>query len=83
MVHKIVVLVPVLIAAIAVGTLGLLSVPPGVKNAPSGFPVGTVSINHDVIKVEVAKSSAEKAELLCRRKEKLQTVCGGTAMHPE
>lgn len=71
MVHKIVVLVPVLIAAIAIGTLGLLSVPPGVKNAPSGFPVGTVSINHDVIKVEVAKSSAEKERWLMFRHEKM------------
>ena len=71
MVHKIVVLVPVLIAAIAIGTLGLLSVPPGVKNAPAGFPVGTVSINHDVIKVEVAKSSAEKERWLMFRHEKM------------
>jgi uncharacterized protein len=71
MVHKIVVLVPVLIAAIVIGTLGLLSVPPGVKNAPAGFPVGTVSINHDVIKVEVAKSNAEKERWLMFRHEKM------------
>lgn len=71
MVHKIVVLVPVLIAAIALGTLGLLFVPPGVKNAPTGFPVGAVSINHDVIKVEVAKSSAEKERWLMFRHEKM------------
>ena len=71
MVHKIVVLVPVLIAAIVLGTLGLLSVPPGVKNAPAGFPVGTVSINHEVIKVEVAKSSAEKERWLMFRHERM------------
>ena len=71
MVHKIVVLVPVLIAAIALGTLGLLFVPPGVKNAPAGFPIGTVSINHEVIKVEVAKSSAEKERWLMFRHEKM------------
>jgi len=71
MVHKIVVLVPVLIAAIALGTLGLLFVPPGVKNAPTGFPVGAVSINHDAIKVEVAKSSAEKERWLMFRHEKM------------
>ena len=71
MVHKIAVLVPVMIAAIALGVLGLVSIPPGVKNAPAGFPVGTVRINHDVIKVEVAKSSAEKERWLMFRHEKM------------
>ncbi|HET7149449.1 MAG TPA: DUF192 domain-containing protein [Candidatus Nitrosopolaris sp.] len=71
MVHKIAVLVPVMIAAIAVGVLGLLFIPPGVKNAPAGFSVGTVRINHDVIKVEVANSSAEKERWLMFRHEKM------------
>ena len=71
MVHKIAVLVPVMIAAIALGVLGLVFIPPGVKNAPAGFPVGTVRINHDVIKVEVAKSTAEKERWLMFRHEKM------------
>jgi uncharacterized protein len=71
MVHKIAVLVPVMIAATALGVLGLGFIPPGVKNAPAGFPVGTVRINHDVINVEVAKSSAEKERWLMFRHEKM------------
>lgn len=71
MVHKIVVLVPFIIAAIALGTLGLVFIPPAIKNEPTGFPVGTVRINHDVIKVEVAKSSAEKERWLMFRQEKM------------
>ena len=71
MVHKIVVLVPIMIAAIALGMLGLVFIPPVVKNEPAGFPVGTVRINHDVIKVEVAKSSAEKERWLMFRQEKM------------
>lgn len=71
MVHKIAVLIPVMIAAIALGVLGLVFIPPEVKNAPAGFPVGTVRINHDVINVEVAKSSAEKERWLMFRHEKM------------
>src|SRR6266849_10583562 len=71
MVHKIAVLIPVMIAAIALGVLCLVFIPPGVKNAPAGFPVGTVRINHDVINVEVAKSSAEKERWLMFRHDKM------------
>jgi uncharacterized membrane protein (UPF0127 family) len=71
MVHKIAVLIPVMVAATALGVLGLVFIPPGVKNAPAGFPVGTVRINHDIINVEVAKSSAEKERWLMFRHEKM------------
>jgi len=71
MVHKIAVLIPVMIAATALGVLGLVFIPPGVKNAPAGFPVGTVRINHDIINVEVAKSSAEKERWLMFRHEQM------------
>jgi uncharacterized protein len=71
MVHKLVVLIPFLIAAVALGALGLFFAPPGVKNANLDFPLGSVRVNHDVINVQIAKSSAQKERWLMFRHEKL------------
>jgi uncharacterized membrane protein (UPF0127 family) len=71
MVHKIAVLVPLIAIAIVLGAVGLVFVPPGIKNAPTGFPKGTIRINHDIINVEVANTSAEKERWLMFRNDRM------------
>ncbi len=71
MVHKIAVLLPLIGIAIVVGALGLVIIPPGIKNAPTGFTKGTIRINHDVISVEVANTSAEKERWLMFRNDRM------------
>ena len=69
MARKMVVLLPAILAAIIIGISGLLLVPSEVKNRDLSFPVGTIKIGNDTIKVEVAKSPEERQRWLMFREE--------------
>ena len=71
MARKAVVLLPTIIAAFIIGVLGLLLVPSEVKNRDLSFPVGTIKIDNDTIKVEVAKSNAERQRWLMFREDQI------------
>ncbi len=65
------VLIPVLIAAVAVGALGIAFVPPEIRDRDTGFSKGTVKIDDDVITVEVAETAAEKQRWMTFRQDRL------------
>jgi uncharacterized protein len=69
--RKSAVLIPVIVAAVAIGVIGLVFTPQGVKQPNVEFPKGTVKINDDVITVEIAQTSAEKQRWLTFRQDKL------------
>jgi uncharacterized membrane protein (UPF0127 family) len=71
LVGKIAVIIPVLVAAVTIGSLGLVFIPPEIKNKQIDFPEGTIRIDDDVIKVEVAESRADKQRWLMFREERL------------
>lgn len=71
MVRKIAVIIPVLVAAVTIGSLGLVFIPQEIKNKQIDFPEGTVRIDDDVIKVEIAESRADKQRWLMFREERL------------
>jgi uncharacterized membrane protein (UPF0127 family) len=65
------VLIPAIVAAVAIGIIGLSFVPPDVRQSNTQFPKGTVRIGNDVITVEIAHSEAEKQRWLTFRQDKL------------
>ena len=71
MARKSAVLIPVIIAAAAIGGLGVAFVPPEVKDRNVEFPKGTVRVNDDVITVEIAETTAEKQRWLTFRQDRL------------
>jgi uncharacterized protein len=71
LVGKIAVIIPVLVAAVTIGSLGLVFIPQEIKNKQIDFPEGTIRIDDDVIKVEVAESRADKQRWLMFREERL------------
>lgn len=71
MVGKIAVIIPVLVAAVTIGSLGLVFIPQEIKNKQIDFAEGTVRIDDDVIKVEIAESRADKQRWLMFREERL------------
>ena len=71
MVRKITVLVPVIIASIILGVLGLMFVPEGIKSKNLEFSKGTVVINNHSISAEIAETPAERQRWLTFRTEKL------------
>ncbi len=66
------VLIPVLIAAVAIGALGVAFIPPEIRDRDTGFSKGTVRIDDDVITVEVAETAAEKQRWMTFRQDRLQ-----------
>jgi uncharacterized membrane protein (UPF0127 family) len=66
------VLIPVLIAAVVVGALGIAFVPPEIRDRDTGFSKGTVRIDDEVITVEVAETAAEKQRWMTFRQDRLQ-----------
>ena len=52
------VLIPVIVAAVAVGVLGIVFTPTEIRDKNTAFPKGTVRIDHDVITVEIAETAA-------------------------
>ena len=71
MARKSAVLIPMIIAAAAVGGLGVAFAPAEVKDRNIDFPKGTVRINDEVITVEIAESTADKQRWLTFRQDKL------------
>ena len=71
MVGKIAVIIPVLVAAVTIGSLGLVFIPQEIKNKQIDFAEGTIRIDDDVIKVEIAESRADKQRWLMFREERL------------
>jgi uncharacterized protein len=69
MARKMVVLLPAILAAFAIGVLGLLLAPPEVKNRDLSFHTGTIKIDNDTVKVEVAKSPEERQRWLMFRED--------------
>jgi uncharacterized membrane protein (UPF0127 family) len=71
MVNKLAVLIPTIIAAVLIGTIGLSFVPSEIRNKHlSEFSKGVIKIGFDTINVEIAKSNAEKQRWLMFRGEK-------------
>ena len=54
------ILVPVIIAAVIIGAVGVLSIPKESKLAAVNFPMGTVKIDDVTLEVQVAESDAQK-----------------------
>jgi uncharacterized membrane protein (UPF0127 family) len=69
--RKSVVLIPVIVAAVAVGALGIIFVPPEIRDKNTSFPRGTVRIGDDVITVEIAQTAAEQERWLTFRQDRL------------
>jgi hypothetical protein len=69
--RKSAVLIPVIAAAVVVGALGVAFIPPEVRDRDTGFPKGTVRIDHDVITVEIAETAAEKQRWMTFRQDRL------------
>lgn len=71
-ISKLVVLIPTIIAASILGALGITFFPSETKNShTTEFPIGTIRIGQDIIKVEIAKSEAQRQRWLMFRGEKL------------
>ena len=60
-----------LVAAVTIGSLGLIFIPQEIKNKQIDFAEGTIRIDDDVIKVEIAESRADKQRWLMFREERL------------
>ena len=60
-----------LVAAVTIGSLGLVFIPQEIKNKQIDFAEGTIRIDDDVIKVEIAESRADKQRWLMFREERL------------
>ena len=71
MARKSTVLIPVIIAAVAVGALGIAFVPQDIRDRDTSFPKGTVRIDKDVITVEIAETAAEKQRWMTFRQDLL------------
>jgi uncharacterized membrane protein (UPF0127 family) len=69
--RKSTVLIPVIIAAVAVGALGIAFVPQDIRDRDTSFPKGTVKIDNDVITVEIAETAAEKQRWMTFRQDLL------------
>ena len=71
MVRKSSVLVPVIIAAVGIGLVGIYLAPNQPDQNNTKFPKGTVRIGNDTITVEIAHTDAEKQRWLTFRQEKI------------
>lgn len=71
MARKSAVLIPVIIAAVAIGGAGLAFMPQEAKSRAADFDKGTVRIGDDVITVEVAETAAERQRWLTFRQDRL------------
>jgi len=70
-VRKITVLVPVIVACVILGVLGLTFIPEGIKNRNLEFSKGTIAINNQSISAEIAETPAERQRWLTFRTEEL------------
>jgi hypothetical protein len=71
MVQKLAILTPAIVVAVVIGVLGLIFVPSDIKYKNIAFPEGTIRVDQDVIKVEIAGSDADRQRWLMFREQKL------------
>jgi uncharacterized protein len=71
MVQKVAVLAPAIVVAVVIGVVGLIFIPSDIKHKNTAFPEGTIRIDQDVIKVEIAESDADKQRWLMFREQQL------------
>ena len=71
MVQKLAILTPAIVVAVVIGVLGLIFVPSDIKHKNIAFPEGTIRVDQDVIKVEIAGSDADRQRWLTFREQKL------------
>jgi uncharacterized membrane protein (UPF0127 family) len=71
MARKSAVLIPVIIAAVAIGGIGLAFMPQDIKNRSPELAKGTVRINDDVVTVEIAQTAAEHQRWMTFRQDRL------------
>jgi hypothetical protein len=71
MARKSAVLIPVIAASVIIGILGIMFIPPEIKNRDTGFPKGTVKIDDDVITVEIAETGPERQRWMTFRQDRL------------
>jgi uncharacterized membrane protein (UPF0127 family) len=69
MARKTAVLIPVIVAASAIGILGVAFAPHNIMDKSITLPKGTVRINDDVITVEIASTAAERERWLTFRND--------------
>jgi uncharacterized protein len=71
--RKLIVLIPVIVAAVVVGALGIVFVPAEIRDKNTGFSRGTVRMDgDDIITVEIAETAAERQRWLTFREDRLQ-----------
>jgi uncharacterized protein len=63
------VLIPVIIAAVIIGVIGVLTIPKESKLADANFPTGTIKIDNMTLKVQIAESDAQKTRGLMFQNE--------------
>jgi len=63
------ILIPVVIAAVIIGAVGVLTIPKESKLAEVNFPKGTVKIDNVTLDVQIAESDAQKARGLMFQNE--------------
>jgi hypothetical protein len=71
MARKSAVLIPVIIAAVAIGIIGLAFTPKDIRERSPELSRGTVRINDDAITVEIAQTAAEQQRWLTFRQDRL------------
>ena len=71
MVQKVTVLAPAIVVAVIIGVVGLIFIPSDIKHKNTAFPEGTIRIDQNVIKVEIAESDADKQRWLMFRAQQL------------
>jgi uncharacterized protein len=71
MVQKVAVLAPAIIVAVIIGVVGLIFIPSDIKHKNMAFPEGTIRIDQNVIRVEIAESDAERQRWLMFREQQL------------
>jgi uncharacterized protein len=71
MVQKVTVLAPAIVVAVIIGVVGLIFIPSDIKHKNTDFPEGTIRIDQNVIKVEIAESDADKQRWLMFREQQL------------
>jgi uncharacterized membrane protein (UPF0127 family) len=63
------VLIPIAVAAVIIGVVGVLTIPADSKLAETQFPKGTVKLDNVVLDVQVAQTDAQKTRGLMFQKE--------------
>ena len=63
------VLIPIAIAAIAIGIVGVITIPADSKLAEVNFPRGTIKIDNNMLDVQIAETDAQKTRGLMFQNE--------------